>query len=241
MEQAYQFASGPMFRFCFALMVLGLARKLLLFGYGRTMVMKIARDQTMVIGPALQESVRWFVPLGKASPKGAFFTLVSVLFHAGLILVPIFLEGHLLLVRRATGIFWPVLPGGMADSLTILALAAAVVLLSLRTFRPALRTISGYQDYGFPVLIFLIFASGLSASLSFDPFSYSGTMFFHAMAGNFLMAMLPFSKMSHGILFPFVRLCNLAAWKLAPGSPGRIEKKDESSLPDDDGGRAVQQ
>jgi len=232
MEQAYQFAAGPVFRFCFALMALGLLRKILLFAYGMSMAMKLAGDRSIAAGPALREGARWLMPLGKASPKGAAFAAVSVLFHAGLLLVPLFLEEHLLLLRGAAGIYWPALPAGAADALTVIALLAALYLLASRALRAPLRKISGGQDYGFLGLIVLIFLTGLLASRPFNPFSYSGTMLVHAMAGNMLMAFLPFSKMAHGILLPAVRYLSLAGWKLSPGSPGRIVREAESPPPD---------
>jgi nitrate reductase gamma subunit len=221
MEQAYQFASGPLFRFCFALMVLGLARKVVLFGYGRAVALKVTRHESVAWGPVFKESIRWLFPLGRASSKGVAFAVVSMVFHAGLLAAVFFLEGHLLLLRRSAGVRWPSLPGGAADILSVVVVIAALFMLSARLIRPPFRSISGVQDYGFLSLIIVIFITGLAASRPFNPFSYSGTMFVHATAGDILMAFLPFSKMAHGMVFPTARIFSQIGWKLSPGSPGR--------------------
>jgi nitrate reductase gamma subunit len=220
-EQAYQFAIGPLFRFCFALMVLGIVRKAVLYGYGRAVALKVTRNAAIARGPLLRESIRWLFPLGTASSKGVALAVASMIFHAGLFAVAFFLEGHLLLLRRSTGVWWPSLPGGAADVLSVIVVVAALLMLAARLVRPSFRLISGLQDYGFLSLITVIFITGLIASRSFNPFSYSGTMFVHAASGDVLMALLPFSKMAHGMVFPTARIFSQIGWKLSPGSPGR--------------------
>jgi len=51
-----------------------------------------------------------------------------------------------------------------------------------------------------------------------NPFDYNATMLVHVMSGNLILVLLPFSKLSHAVLFPTTQLLSEMAWHLAPGS-----------------------
>ena len=152
-----------------------------------------------------------------------FFAIFSFLFHVAIIVTPIFLAAHISLWRRGTGIGWAAIPQTAADYLTLIAIVAGVVLLAKRMSAQVARTISRPQDYVLPLVILIPFVSGyLAMHPGINPFDYNATMFVHVMSGNIVMVLIPFSKLSHAVLFPTTQLVSEMAWHLAPGSGERV-------------------
>ena len=57
------------------------------------------------------------------------YSVISVLFHVGVILVPIFLLGHTRLWDKGIGVSWPALPRHVADVLTVPVIVTLVLLI----------------------------------------------------------------------------------------------------------------
>ena len=55
-----------------------------------------------------------------------------------------------------------------------------------------------------------------------SPFSYDATMLVHVICGNLMIVALPFSKLSHALLFPITRLISEMAWHLAPDAGQQV-------------------
>ena len=51
-----------------------------------------------------------------------------------------------------------------------------------------------------------------------NPFDYNTTMFVHVMSGNLLFILIPFTKMTHMVLFPFSQFISELGWFLNPQS-----------------------
>jgi hypothetical protein len=47
-------------------------------------------------------------------------------------------------------------------------------------------------------------------------------MFVHVMSGNLVLVMIPFSKLSHAVLFPTTQLVSEMAWHLVPNSGEKV-------------------
>ncbi len=88
------------------------------------------------------------------------YNLASILFHAGIIVVPLFLWGHTALWQRALGVALPALPPRLADTLTLVTVAALGWLVIWRAVMPAMRTFSGAQDWLLPILCGGVFLRG---------------------------------------------------------------------------------
>jgi nitrate reductase gamma subunit len=213
-----QWARGPAFRLSIALMILGLLRLALLNTINISNVLARSRDRKIPWNTVLRDTARWLFPYKKIQPQIAF-TVASVLFHVAAIVTPIFLAAHIRLWQRGTGISWAAIPQALADYLTLIAIAAAAVLFIKRVSARATRALSGTQDYLLPLLIMIPFVSGyLAMHPGIDPFEYDPTMFVHVMSGNLILVLLPFSKLSHVVLFPTTQLVSEMAWHLAPGA-----------------------
>jgi nitrate reductase gamma subunit len=223
MDAALEFARGPLFVACFFLMVLGLSRLVFLRIYEYQRAWKRAARDRFPFGRALQDMGRWLIPVTHIYSASPTIGVLSFLFHIGLILVPIFLAEHVLLWRRGVGIGWATLPAAVADGLTILAIVTGAGLLGIRTFGSAARFMSQWIDYFLLVLLLIPLLSGLAASHpTWNPFSYQCTMLVHALAGDLVMALMPFTKLSHAVLFPFERMSSEVYWRFPAGAGDRV-------------------
>ncbi len=222
MEQWLEWARGPFFRLSMALLVLGVLRLIVLNAINIANVLSHARDKDIPWKTVISDTAVWLLPYKKARSH-AFFSLASVVFHVSAIVTPIFLAAHIRLWQRGLGISWPALPQAIADYLTLLALATIAVLFVKRVSAKMTRALSSAQDYLIPLLIAVPFASGyLAMHPGINPFAYDATMLVHVFSGNMVLILIPFSKLSHAVLFPTTQLTSEVAWHLAPDSGARI-------------------
>lgn len=222
MTEWLEWARGPAFRFSILLMILGLARLLVLNIANILNVVSRARDKSIPWTTVIRDTVRWFFPYRTAKPQ-LFVTVVSFLFHVSVIVTPVFLGAHIMLWQRGVGVSWAAIPQLAADYLTLLAIASAALLFFKRVSAKATRALSRPQDYLLPPLIMIPFISGyLAMHPAYNPFEYNATMFVHVMSGNLILILMPFSKLSHAVLFPTTQLVSEMAWHLVPGSGEKV-------------------
>jgi nitrate reductase gamma subunit len=213
-----EWARGPIFRLSIALMILGLLRLAVLNAANILSVLSHTRNKNIPWRTVLRDTARWLLPYKAARPH-MVFTVASFLFHVSAIVTPIFLAAHIALWQRGTGLSWAAIPQTLADYLTLLAIATAAILFFKRVSAKVTRALSRPQDYLLPLLIMAPFITGyLAMHPAINPFSYNATMFVHVMSGNVLLVLIPFSKLSHAVLFPTTQLVSEMAWHLAPNA-----------------------
>lgn len=128
---------------------------------------------------------------------------VSTLFHACLLLVPLFLLGHNELIAVAFGISLPSLPEWLADGLTLVFLACGVYFLIRRMALARMRAISTWVDY---LMLFLAIAPFLSGFLAYHQiFNYRAMITIHMLSGELMLIAIPFTKLTHMTFFFFSR------------------------------------
>jgi nitrate reductase gamma subunit len=152
-----------------------------------------------------------------------FFSLTSMLFHIAILIVPIFLAGHIALWARGLGLSWPAIPNSVADVLTIVAIIAAVALVIQRASARATRALSRFQDYALPLIIAVPFVFGfLLMHPAINPFSFEATLFVHIMSANVIFVLIPITKLSHLALIPSVQMVSEVAWHWPPDSGSKV-------------------
>jgi nitrate reductase gamma subunit len=225
MDTLIDFGRGPLFRFAVALALLGLARYVLLSAWGFREARRRAGDRRLALG---QVVARTFVALNPArylTRNRGFLTVLSVLFHVGVILVPIFFSGHVRLWRRGLGFGWPALPLAAADALTWLTVATGVLLVAARAWSSSSRSMSRVQDWLLTPLITLAFLSGyLLAHPGSNPLALKPVTLVHVAAGDLLLILTPFTKIAHCVLLPFSQLVNEMAWRFVPGAGHEVTR-----------------
>lgn len=223
MEVWIEFGRGPLFRLCFSLMILGLLRILVLTAIG--IVESYGRNPDKIVSwkGIVKQTLGWLAPLGRLWNKRPVYSSISVLFHAGLLLVPFFLAAHVLLWKRSVGFAWPALPQPAADWLTLLVIASALGLILGRAAHSGARSLSRFQDYTWLVLLAVPFATGyLCANAAVGPKSYQNVMLLHVYSADLVMAMIPFTKIAHCVLAPLSQLVTGIAWKFPAGAGDRV-------------------
>ncbi len=219
-----EFARGPLFRFSFALLVLGLIRILILTGWalGKTYVR--AGDKNIPFKAVLRDTLHWLIPFRIGLRNRPVFSIISIIFHIGLILVPIFLFAHIRLWYENAGLWWPALPRLVADVLTVTTIVAAILLFAARVGSSSSRHISGGQEFMWPLLLAVPFVSGfLCAHPSLNPISYQVMMLVHLLSGNLILMLIPFTKIAHCILVPFSQLVSEMGWRFPKHSARNVE------------------
>ena len=132
MDTFLDFARGPLFRFSLAVMLLGLLRILVLDLIAIFTAYRRAGDTTLPWKFIIRRTLTWLFPFNRAFINRPVYSLFSILFHVGLLLVPIFLFAHVELWSNAIGIAWPNLPKAVADTLTIITIVCATALIISR-------------------------------------------------------------------------------------------------------------
>ena len=212
MESWVEWARGPAFVCAFSFMLLGLIRHAALTMWEIARALRRAGDKKVPYFQLFLATVKWLFPVGKLKDR-LFLSLTSVLFHIAVLIVPIFLGGHIALWARGIGISWRAIPNQVADVLTIVAVVTAVALVAQRAGSGATRALSRFQDYVIPLVVAVPFATGFFVMHpSLNPFSYEAVLFVHVMSANILFVLVPVTKLSHIVLIPTVQLVSEVAW-----------------------------
>ncbi len=222
MESWLDWARGPVFIFAFTFMVLGLVRHMVLTIRQIVLTMQRAGDKHLDYRRLIISTIKWLVPVTKVKEQ-LLFSLTSVAFHVAVILVPIFLAGHIALWQRGTGFLWPALSNAAADLLTIVAVLTAIALVVERAAGHTARALSRFQDYALPLIVALPFASGfLAMHPALNPFPFEATLLIHILSGNLVFILIPLTKLSHMALIPGVQFVSEAAWHWPPDAGSRL-------------------
>lgn len=217
-----EWARGPAFIFSLFFMILGLVRHLALTLWNMVQTWRRAGDKNLPIYQIWQSTLQWLLPLGRIR-QNPLFSLTSMIFHIAILIVPLFLAGHIALWFRNTGLSWPAIPNALADILTVVAVIMAAALVVQRLSAKSTRVLSRLQDYILPPVIALPFISGfLVMHPAFNPFSYSTVLFIHVMSANLIMVLIPLTKLTHVVLLPGVQLITELGWHWPADAGSRL-------------------
>lgn len=223
MEGILDFARGPLFRLTFALMVLGLLRILILDVSGLIEAYSKAGDKVIPWGDAFKKTIGWLLPFNRAAKNRPFYSLFSILFHVGLILVPLFLFAHVELWKGSLGFGWITLSKNLADILTVTTIIFGILLFIGRAASKESRFISRKQDYLWPPLLIIPFITGfVCANMAVSPQTYQVCMLIHVLSGELIFVLLPFTKIAHCVLMPLSQFIITVAWRFPPETDEEI-------------------
>ncbi|MCK5125504.1 MAG: hypothetical protein KAR42_04550 [candidate division Zixibacteria bacterium] len=227
MQEFIDFCRGPLFRLTFLVMIFGLIRILILDIWGAVEAYRNAGDKNLAWKSAFIKTIQWLFPVKHVVARRPVYSLISILFHIGLIVVPIFLLAHVQLWKTSVGIAWWTLPYDWANYLTLLTIACSVALLLGRALSKTSRTLSRKQDYLWPILLLLPFATGyICANVTVSPSMYQLVMLTHMLSAEVIFIFLPFTKIAHCVVMPLSQFVMTLAWKF----PARIDKKIAATL-----------
>ena len=209
-------AKGPVFRFVLAILALGLLRLAILTAGEMIAALRRAGDRRLPYRQIARQTLTWLVPVTRLHRHRAGYSIASFTFHLGLLLVGLFLRSHLEFLQANTGLSWWAIPKPVLDGLSLAAIFGGGYLLLHRLYVASSRRLSRAADYLLLILILNIMISGYLAGRPWNPVSYDGLMLFHTLNGLVLLALVPFSKVSHCVLYPLIRLGTEIAWHFTP-------------------------
>jgi nitrate reductase gamma subunit len=195
-------------------MILGLLRILILEIWGAVEAHRRAGDPKMPWGLAVRRTLQWLFPVKRGLNQRPVYSVISIVFHVGLILVPLFLYAHVQLWKGSLGFGWFTLSEPLADALTVTTIVGALALLIGRVASRNSRFLSRKQDYLWPLLLLLPFVTGyVCANLGVGAATYQTFMLIHILSGNLIFLLLPFTKIAHCVLMPLSQFIMTIAWR----------------------------
>jgi len=153
--------------------------------------------------------LRWILPVHPDMQKNPVFSILAYVFHVCLVLLPVFVYQHVVMWEVSSLEWsWATLPAGLSDWMTLLFLAAAVFLLLRRIFTADVRFLSTFADYALLVVTALPFLTGylsVHGTLPAGTFLGDNMQLIHMLSGELMLILIPFTKLSHFVLFFFSR------------------------------------
>ena len=181
-----------------------------------------AGDKVFPVKKLVGTTLHWLFPVLRVKNRG-LFSLTTVLFHVGVILVPLFLAGHIELWRKGVGLSWPAFPNGLSTTLTWIVIATSVAVVVQRLVAKDSRALSRFQDYAIPLFIAVPFLSGfLVMHPDWNPFSRNPVFLVHVLSADLLIFLVPLTKLSHMVLLPFTQFVSEIAWHFPPDAGSRV-------------------
>lgn len=201
-------------------MVLGLLRVLILDIYGMVEAYLKAGDKNIPWKLTISRTLEWLFPVKRVLNHRPIYSLIAIIFHVGLLLVPIFLSAHIRLWESGLGVAWTALSRAWADILTVTTIVSGLALFTGRVGSKRAREISRKQDYAWPLVLVLPFITGfICAHATVNPTFYQIFMLIHILSAETIFVLLPFSKLAHCILMPLSQFVYTLAWKF----PARVD------------------
>lgn len=117
--------------------------------------------------------------------------------------MPIFLSAHVVLVEEAFKISWPVLNDGVADLLTGVIIAALLFFAGRRLLVPEIKFLTSAMDFVLICIVLLPFLTGFLAY--HQVVAYRWMTIVHILSGEFMLIIIPFSRLAHMITAPLTR------------------------------------
>lgn len=199
----YDFVTGPLAWLAFIIFFVGLIVRTVLYIRGLNwQADRVAYGEHFGAGMrgALRSIFAWLVPFGTHSWRFyPFFTILVFTFHIGLLVTPVFLIGHNVLLQERFGFSLWTISEGTADFLTIAMLIAAVFIILRRNALPEVRILTTAYDYFILAVAVAPFLTGFIAHQQVG--SYQFWLILHILCGEIFLIAIPFTKLSHFILF----------------------------------------
>lgn len=198
----YELVRGPLAFLSFAVFIFGLCFRLFQFYWRGTNPKMLYPGKSLSNG--FKSIFLGVVPFAtRFMRERPLFTVITVLFHICVIVLPLFFLSHTVLWVESYGLLWPNIPDGMADVMTLFALFACLFFFIRRVKVPEVRQVSQLSDFLLIVVIFLSFLTGFLAFHQMGP--YRPMLITHILSGEILIVIIPFSRLFHMIIYPFSR------------------------------------
>jgi nitrate reductase gamma subunit len=203
MHSLYNLASGPLAWVAFLLFFGGSVYRIV------RMLVLVAQKENFIFTYmswrySLRSILHWITPFATVNwRRQPLLTVVTFAFHICLLVAPIFLMAHVMLWEESFGLSWWTLPDAVADWMTVIVVLGAIYFLVRRLTQPEVKFVTSASDF---VILAIVVAPFITGFLAYHQwFSYPLMMSLHVLAGDIMLAAIPFTRLSHMILSPFTR------------------------------------
>jgi nitrate reductase gamma subunit len=198
----YELLRGPLLWLAFGVFVGGMVVRVVLF-----FQLSLKKDQPIYrffSWKWLWLSIfHWIIPLNQTARKHPIVTLIGFVFHIALILTPLFLLAHGVLLYESWEISWWSLPETLADYLTLITIGCGLFFVVRRLVCGHVRIVTTAADY---LLLAVTLAPFITGYLAYHQyFDYHSVLILHMFFGELMLVVIPFSKLSHFLMFFFSR------------------------------------
>jgi nitrate reductase gamma subunit len=203
MREIYNFVSGPLAWLAFILFFGGCLYRLV-----RLFTLVKEKEPFIFTYMSWKYSLRsifhWIIPFGTVNwRRHPILTVVTFVFHIGLVIAPIFLLAHVILLDDAVNLSWWALPDAWADVLTVVVIIGCLFFLVRRLTQPEVKFVTSASDF---VILTIVAAPFITGFIAYHQWiDYPVMMVLHVVAGEVLLVAIPFTRLSHMLFSPFTR------------------------------------
>ncbi|MGE4263907.1 MAG: TmcC family electron transfer complex membrane anchor subunit [Desulfovibrio sp.] len=203
MNAAYEFVTGPLAWAAWGIFLLGSAWRL--FSMYQLAKQKDAPSLAFMSWRySLRSIINWLIPFNALGwKKNPAMTVATFAFHICLLAAPIFLVAHVMLWDQFFGISYVTIPDNVADIMTLVVIGACLFFAGRRITQPEVRYITTPQDW---VALVIVLAPFLTGFLAYHQLlDYDLMIILHVVAGEIMLAAIPFTRLSHMVFAVFTR------------------------------------
>lgn len=154
---------------------------------------------------AIQSYIHWLIPfMSENSRQQPLMSVMTFLAHLGIVLVPIFTMGHIVLLEEgALGLSWIALPDQVADAAAWAVIAGCCFFAYRRLALPQVKFVTSCSDF---VILAVVVAPFLTGVMAFHGWGDNLLMTsLHMLSGEIMLVAIPFTKLSHMLTFWYTR------------------------------------
>lgn len=206
MNAIYEFVTGPLAWAAWSVFLLGSAWRL----WSMYTLAKAKDAQSMAfmdLGFSLRSIINWLIPFNALGWRiNPAMTVATFAFHICLIAAPVFLVAHVALWDEFFGLSYPALPDSVADAMTLVVIAACLFFAGRRFVLPQVRFITTGKDWLALIIVLAPFLTGFLAYHQVGGAAgYDALIIAHIVAGEIMLAAIPFTRLSHMVFAVFTR------------------------------------
>jgi len=153
---------------------------------------------------SLRSIMHWITPFATVNwRKRPVMTIITFVFHAGLVIMPLFVSAHVIMFHNAWGFSWASLPESFTDAVTLLVIIACVIFLLRRLVLREVKFLTDASDYGILLMAAAPFITGFMAYHNI--WNYHFWVIIHMLSGQIMLVAIPFTRLSHMLYAVFTR------------------------------------
>ncbi len=153
---------------------------------------------------SLRSILHWIIPFATVNwRRHPVITILTFVFHGGLVIMPFFLSAHVIMFNKAWGVKWWTLPYGFVDAVTIVVISSCVIFLVRRLTLREVRFLTTPSDYFILAIAFAPFLTGFLALHQIG--NYHFWLILHILSGELMLMAIPFTRLSHMLFGVFTR------------------------------------